>query len=89
MKKNNAYMLNQVAGNNILVPIGNLTLNMNFIVSLNEIGVFIWNLLDEDRSIDFLISRVMDEYSGVSAEQAEHDISMFISQLKEKGCIEV
>ena len=48
MKVNGEYVLREIAGEYILVPIGNTAMEMNGMITLNEVGVFIWNKMQDE-----------------------------------------
>ena len=43
MKIREGFLLRNVAGNNVVVPIGQATLDFNGMMSLNETGAFIFS----------------------------------------------
>ena len=87
MKRNAQFILSDVAGSHILVPIGELSANFNSVVSLNDMAVALWNLLENDTTPEALLAAVLAEYD-VPAEQAEADIADFLNQLRKLGCLE-
>ena len=87
MKQNPEMILSEVAGNHVLVPVGKTALNFNAIVSLNEMGRTIWELLAEDTSEEALLSRILSEYE-VSEARAREDLRGFLKLLRENNCIE-
>lgn len=87
MKIKANYVLREVAGQNIVVPVGKETLKFNGMINLNNSGKFLWNLLKEDKTIDDLVKALMDKYE-VSEEVALTDINKFIAVLKENNFLE-
>lgn len=76
------YVLTKVVDSYIAVPVGSGNVDLNTIISLNETGAFIWNLMKEDIEKEAVIEAMLNEYD-VSREQAEADVDKFISQVKE------
>src|SRR5210317_1210696 len=73
-----------IAGETILVPIrGNLA-DMQFIFTLNPVGLFIWEQLDNEKTLADILESVLDHFD-TSREQAETDMLDFISQVTEAG----
>lgn len=80
MKIAEGYLLRTVAGKNIVVSIGN-DVNFNGMITLNDTGVFFWNLLQKETSKEEILSAVLKEYD-VTSEEASRDIDEFIEKLK-------
>ena len=76
------YVLTKVVDSYIAVPVGSGNVDLNTIISLNETGAFIWNLMKEDIEKEAVIEAMLNEYD-VNREQAEADVEKFISQIKE------
>ena len=87
MKRNAQFILSDVAGSHLLVPIGKLTADFNGVVSLNGMAVALGNLLESDTTPEALLAAVLTEYD-VPAEQAGADIADFLNQLRKLGCLE-
>jgi hypothetical protein len=86
MKIKENYVLKEVAGKYLIVPINEEALNFNGIITLNETGAFLFRLLQVDQSLENLVNQMTDSYH-VEAKQAEKDIENIIQQLNEKGLI--
>ncbi len=55
---------------------------------LNATGSRIWELCDGSHSVSAIIHRVTDEFS-VDFQQAEQDVTDFVTELAEKGILSV
>lgn len=55
---------------------------------LNEVGTFIWSMLDGTLSIAEVVSEIIQEYQ-VDRELAQEDALEFLSDLHSKGIIQV
>ena len=86
MKISQGYLLRTVAGKNIVVSIGN-DVNFNGMLTLNDTGVFFWNLLQKDTTKEEMLEAVLKEYD-VSSDIALQDIENFIQKLKDSGILE-
>ncbi|HAQ64162.1 MAG TPA: PqqD family protein [Ruminococcaceae bacterium] len=87
MKIKEGYILREVAGSNIVVPIGNAQVSFNGIMTLNDVGTFIWKLLENGADKQQILQAVLDEYD-VDSERAEHDIAIYLEKLRSKDLIE-
>lgn len=86
MKIDKEFVLRKIAGDNILVPVGKTALDFNGLITLNEIGVFLWEKLQQDVTVDELAEYVLAEYE-VDEETAREDILEFVDSLKEAGIL--
>ena len=86
MKISEGYLLRTVAGKNIVVSIGD-NVNFNGMITLNDTGVFFWNLLQKDTSKEEMLKAVLQEYD-VTSEEASDDIDKFIEKLKAAKILE-
>lgn len=82
MKIADGYMLKNIAGAYVVVPIGNRGVDFSSIISVNETGAFIWKQLETDVTPEQILKNMLAEYD-VSEEQAKADIDAFIQTLKE------
>jgi hypothetical protein len=71
----------------ILVPIKNNVGDMGSIFNLNEVGAFIWDLLDGSHTLADVRDQMLQEFD-VSSKQAEHDLRDFLAQLEQIDAIE-
>lgn len=86
MKIKNGYMLREVAGEAVVVPTGEATLNFQGIISLNETGALLWKELEQGCEKKDLVQALLDEYE-VDAETAEKDVNEFLKRADDAGLI--
>ena len=86
MKVEKEFVLRDIAGDNILVPVGETALDFNGLITLNEVGAFLWNKLQNDITIDGLVQEVLNEYE-VDEDTARKDILEFVDYLKKADII--
>lgn len=87
MKTKEGFLLKEVAGNNIIVPIGDNLVDFSAMITVNETGAFLWKMLEKGTEIDELVTSLTGEFD-VSEEIAKEDITDFINVLKDKGILE-
>ena len=87
MKIKKDYILREIAGQNIIVPIGQAGLDSRGIMTLKGIGVYIFGLLSQNRSREELIEKILEEYE-VDRKTAESDLDEFITRLNGLGLLE-
>lgn len=86
MKVFDGFVLKTIADTNIVVPIGENTVNFNAIVSLNESGAFLWKLLESEQTEEDLVSAMLKEYA-VDEKTVREDIKAFINKLSEANLL--
>ena len=81
------YILRQVLDYYIVLGVGSEAYAPNEIMSLNETGAFLWELLKKGAKQEELVSRLVGEYE-VDEQTAAKDVESFLAQLREKELIE-
>lgn len=87
MKIKKGFTVRNIAGSDIVVPVGNAEKIFNGMITLNESGAFFWNALLKDTTVDEVVKKVTSEYD-VEEERAKADVEKFIEQLRENNLIE-
>ena len=87
MKIREGFLLRNVAGNNVVVPIGQATLDFNGMMSLNETGAFIFSKMLDGTTKEQLIEDLISEYE-VERKIAEKDVDDFIKKVEGEGLLE-
>ena len=87
MKINGTFVLREIAGDYIIVPVGESAIDFNGMITLNEIAVFIWKLLQEDHSYDEILHTILNEYDSTE-DQVRKDLDDFLKQMKEANLIQ-
>lgn len=87
MKIKKGFTVRNIAGSDIVVPVGNAEKIFNGMITLNESGAFFWNALLKDTTVDEMVKKVTSEYN-VDEERAKADVEKFIEQLRENNLIE-
>ncbi|AFQ45964.1 PqqD family protein [Desulfosporosinus meridiei] len=87
MKVRDGFMLHEVAGQWVIVPLGERVVKFNGIMMLSESGSLLWKLLEKDASAEELVQALLTEYC-IDAETAQRDVQEFIEDIREKELIE-
>ena len=87
MKRKNDFILQNVAGEYLLVPIGQRVVDLNGIITLNATGRYIWELLAEHRSVEELVAAIVEHFD-VDFERAQADAKIFLDEISRMGLIE-
>lgn len=87
MKIKKGFAKREIAGSNIVVPLGNAANEFNGMITLNGSASFFWDCFTKDITIDEAVKLVTDEYE-IDAETARRDIEVFIKNLRDNNLIE-
>ena len=87
MRINKEFVLREIAGDYIIIPTGATVLEFNGLITVNEVGVTIWNMLQEEVTMDELVQGVLAEYD-VEEDVARKDIQEFLEELVKGGILE-
>ena len=85
MKIKDGFVLRDVAGSCVVVPVG-ADLNFNGMITLNETGKTLWVALGEETDFDSLVAALTSEYD-VDADTARVAVEQFVGKLRENGFI--
>ena len=87
MRIKKGFAKREIAGSNIVVPVGKNSLEFNGMITLNDSGSFFWDCLCRDTTIDEVVERVTAEYD-VDAQRARKDVEAFVKMLEENNLLE-
>ena len=87
MKIKDNFMLREVAGYYVVVPVGEGALDFNGVINLNESGAFLWKTMEKDVTEADMVSALLGEYE-VDEERAKADVSAFIAKMKGANLID-
>lgn len=86
MKLKKEFILREIVGETVLVPINQSTTDFNGLITVNELGRFIWENLESSDDEEMLLQKILDEYE-VDREIAKKDLDDFLKVLKNIGII--
>lgn len=87
MKLKYEFSVRNVVGEHILVPLGAGALAFSGIITTNEVGAFLMELLGQETSYDTLLSRVLENYE-VDEATARADLDEFLGYLDQLSLLE-
>jgi hypothetical protein len=87
MKITEGFSLRNIAGNNIVVPVGAKVIGFKGMITLNHSGAFLWKQLQTDRTKDELLQAMLQEYE-IDKATAISDIDKFTDILKDAEILE-
>jgi hypothetical protein len=83
-----SFVTRRIAGETIVVPVTGDVADLDSVYTLNEVGSFIWQLIDGRRSAQAIAEAVTDEYD-VPLERAVLDVDELLIALEAKGLARV
>lgn len=83
MKMKDGFLLREVAGQTVVLPIG-ADMDMNMMITLNETGAFLWEKLQEETDEAGLVTALLAEYD-VDEPTAKQAVANFVAKLSDNG----
>ncbi|MBW2339254.1 MAG: PqqD family protein [Deltaproteobacteria bacterium] len=86
-RRNEDFVYRKIQDETILVPIKDNVGDMGSIYNLNEVGAFVWEHLDGEKTLLDIKNMIVKEFE-VSSGEAEEDLVAFVSELREIEAIQ-
>ena len=86
MKLEKEFVLREIAGDYVIIPVGKTVIEFNGLITVNEVGVSIWNMLQNEVTFDQIVQGILNEYE-VEESVAREDIREFLDQLSDGGIL--
>ena len=87
MKVKSDFILREIAGEIVLIPINEMSRKYNGLISMNEVSKTLWNCLQQDTDRDALVEALLQDFD-VDKEVAEKDVDAFLKKLSRMGILE-
>ena len=87
MKIKDGFMLREIAGSWMVVPIGERVVEFNGLMVLSKSGAVLWNKLVKGDDIEGLTMTLSEEYD-IDQTNARTDVESFVSMVAERGLFE-
>ena len=87
MKIKNGFMLRQIAGSWVVVPLGQRVVEFNGLMTLSDSGALIWKSLEKGAEMDELINLLLSEYD-IDENTVRTDTEELISNIRIRGLID-
>lgn len=82
MTVSNQFILRVIAGDHILIPVGEAAVSVKGLIALSESGALIYNKLKDGCSKEDLVAALTAEYA-VSEAEALLDTEAFLDQMRQ------
>lgn len=86
MKLNGTFAVREVAGEILVIPVGETALNLNGMIVLNPVGKVIWECLEKGANQDEILSEITAQFEVPEA-VAKEDLLSFLCELSERELI--
>lgn len=80
------FHVRQILDEIIAVPSGEASKLFSGIVSLNDVGMFLFELLQTEQTTEALVEALLDTYD-VERETAQRDVDEFLNHLRTSGLL--
>ena len=87
MKRKADFIMQNIGGENLLVPLGAQVMDLNGLITLSDTAAWVWELLAEERSLDELTAAVAERFD-VAAATARADVQTFLDEIAKMGLLE-
>lgn len=87
MKIKEGFIKSNLGDECVVVPVGAQTVDFRGLITLNETGEFIWEILQNESKISDVVSALTKEYD-IDEATAKADAEEFVKILSEKGFLE-
>lgn len=84
MKIKKGFVIRTVGGQNVAVPVGEMSKNFHGMINLNETGKFLWDFFSQEHTLEEGITALCEEYD-VDSSIAENDVKRFMETILSNG----
>lgn len=87
MKIKNGFILRKFADKIVAVATDEMADCDNTFIKMNSTGEFVWNVMQNDVTYDFIIKSLLDKYD-IDEETAKNDLNEFLATIKKAGLLD-
>lgn len=87
MQIKKGFVLREVGGETVVVPVGKMSKEFHGMINLNSTGAFLWRFYTEEHSVEDGVNALCAEYD-VEKEKAHADVERFVEILTRNGFAE-
>ena len=87
MKLNGTFTLREIAGEILVIPVGNTALELNGMIVLNPVSRVIWECLEKGTDREQLLKAILDRFD-VDESVAKEDMESILSELSAQKLLE-
>ena len=79
--------MKDVAGSKVVLPLGERQTEIRGIITFNDIGAEVFNMLDGTNSVEEIIAKIVKDYDA-PYETVKSDVEKLIEKMRENGLVE-
>ena len=83
MKLSENFVLKNIAGENVVMPVGEAVGKINGMIKLNPSAKVIWESLEANNDFDGILEEMKNNFNGVDDATLRDDINYFLNKLRE------
>ncbi len=87
MKIKDGFILKDVAGSKIVIATGAQRINFNGVITFNEVGAEVFNLIDGTNSVEEIIEKISKEYNA-PYDVVKTDVERLIEKMRKHNLID-
>lgn len=82
----NGFILREIVGTWVVVPLGGKLVEFNGLIQLSESSALLWKQLEKNSEIDELVQTLTENYD-VSYAEARDDVEAFLNELRQRDLL--
>ncbi len=83
MKLSENFVLKNIAGATVVMPVGEAVGKINGMIKLNPSAKVIWESLESNKDFDGILEEMKKNFNGVDDATLRDDINYFLNKLRE------
>ncbi len=87
MKIKEGFVLKDVAGNKVVLPVGERQAELKGFITFNDVGADVFNMLDGTNSVEEIVNAIVNNYNAPH-DVVLADVNNLIEKMRAQGLIE-
>ena len=83
MKLSENFVLKNIAGATVVMPVGDAVSKIHGMIKLNPSAKVIWESLEANKDFDGILEEMKNNFTDVDEETLKEDINYFLNKLRE------
>ena len=87
MKIKSEFIMRELVGEILLVPVGQTALQFNDMITLNPVSAQIWRSLEQGAPYEEILRGILDQFD-VAEDTARQDLDRFLEEMRGRDLLE-
>lgn len=87
MKKKENFILSNIAGEHIMMPVGPTALKFSGLILANDVSAFIWDNIEKADSPEEMAELICGQFEA-DYDEVQKDVTLLFEEMKKAGWIE-